>query len=654
MGAAGGRALLLPQIRALGDLDEGEPPFEPGEIAADLPPAVTPLRRRFELARLVAEHGEDLGRRPDAAGALDLADALAAFLDSAAIEEVDAAGRLPDLAPAELARHWALSRDFLAIAVEAWPRRLAALGLVDVTVRRTELLRRLADQWRAQPPEHPLVAAGSTGTAPATADLLAVVAACPRGAVVVPGLDLELHGDVWRLLPTADGEAHPQGAMARLLARARVERGIVRRWPGSEPETASVGAVARTRVLNEALRPAVATEDWLSVIADFQRQGDPAGVNPLRAGLEGLSVLTARDEEGAAAQAAVLLREALETPGATAALVTPDAALARRVSARLERWGVHVDNSAGAPLAGFPAGVLLTLLARAVADPLDPATLLALAKHPLTLGGVRASHLDLARRRLERRGLRGPRPAGWTDLDTRLAEQPEALALAAGLRAAVEHAAAPFAAGTAAAEVAVRALAEGLERLASDDGGRLGELWAGPGGEAAASLVAALVEDGAGLPPCDPARLRAAGGDTGRAAGGAHRRRGASARADPGRHRGAAGARRQAGARRAGGGRVAPRRGRRPVPVAPHARGPGPAPARAAHGPRRPRLRPGRLRPHGDPDPRRAARRPAGGEVTLAVAAGDARARRPIGRGAPRQAPAPAHAAGGGRLGRRP
>ena len=504
VGAAGGRALLLPQIRALGDLDEGEPPFEPGEIAADLPPAVTPLRRRFELARLVAEHGEDLGRRPDAAGALDLADALAAFLDSAAIEEVDAAGRLPDLAPAELARHWALSRDFLAIAVEAWPRRLAALGLVDVTVRRTELLRRLADQWRAQPPEHPLVAAGSTGTAPATADLLAVVAACPRGAVVVPGLDLELHGDVWRLLPTADGEAHPQGAMARLLARARVERGIVRRWPGSEPETASVGAVARTRVLNEALRPAVATEDWLSVIADFQRQGDPAGVNPLRAGLEGLSVLTARDEEGAAAQAAVLLREALETPGATAALVTPDAALARRVSARLERWGVHVDNSAGAPLAGFPAGVLLTLLARAVADPLDPATLLALAKHPLTLGGVRASHLDLARRRLERRGLRGPRPAGWTDLDTRLAEQPEALALAAGLRAAVEHAAAPFAAGTAAAEVAVRALAEGLERLASDDGGRLGELWAGPGGEAAASLVAALVEDGAGLPPATP------------------------------------------------------------------------------------------------------------------------------------------------------
>ena len=499
--AAGGRALLLPQIRALGDLDEGEPPFEPGDIAADLPPAVTPLRRRFELARLVAEHGEALGRRPDAAGALDLADALAGFLDSCAIEEVEARDRLPDLAPAELARHWALSRDFLGLAVEAWPARLAELGLVDVTARRTELLRVLARQWSAHPPAHPLIAAGSTGTAPATADLLAVVAACPRGAVVLPGLDLERDEAVWSVLHTPDGEAHPQGAMARLLRRAGIARSAVRPWPGSEPSRASVEEIARARVLNEALRPAGATQDWLSVLAQFQRDGEAAGINPLRSGLAGLSVLSARDEEAAAAQAAVLLREALETPGATAALVTPDAALARRVSARLERWGVHVDNSAGSPLSGFPAGVLLCLLARAVADPLDPAGLLALAKHPLTLGGMRASHLDRARLRLERQGLRGPRPAGWTELEARLEGEADALQLAAGLRAAIDHAAAPFAAGPAAAEVAVRALAEGLERLGSDDGGRLGELWAGPGGEAAASLVAALVDDGAGLPP---------------------------------------------------------------------------------------------------------------------------------------------------------
>ena len=528
----GARALLLPQIRALGDLDEGEPPFEPGEVAADLPPAVNPLRRRFELARLVVENGAALGREPDPASALELADALAAFLDSAAIEEVEAADRLPGLVPDALAEHWRRSLDFLQLAVRAWPGRLRELGLVDVTARRTALLRALAAQWRAAPPAHPLVAAGSTGTAPATADLLAVVAAAPRGAVVLPGLDRELDPAVWAVLPGPEGEAHPQGAMARLLLRAGVLRDAVRPWPGSRPEEARLPAVARARVVNEALRPAAATEDWLHVLRSFEADGAAAGVDPLKEGLEGLAVLSATNEEDAAAQAAVLLREALETPGRTAALVTPDVALARRVSARLHRWGVSVDNSAGLPLSLLPAGQLLTLVARAVAEPLDPATLLAIAKHPLSLLGLKASQLDHARRGFERHGLRGPRPDGWTALAARLEAkaQEDALALGAVLQAAVEHARAPFGlAGTAPADTAARALAEALELLASDADGRLGELWSGPGGEAAAALVAGLVREGSGLPPATPAGFAQlveslAGGETVRSGGEAHPR----------------------------------------------------------------------------------------------------------------------------------
>ena len=63
---SGGQATLLPQIRTLGDVDADEPPFEPGDIAARLPPAVTPLRRRCELARIVVENAKTLGRRIDA------------------------------------------------------------------------------------------------------------------------------------------------------------------------------------------------------------------------------------------------------------------------------------------------------------------------------------------------------------------------------------------------------------------------------------------------------------------------------------------------------------------------------------------------------------------------------------------------------------
>ena len=354
----GGRAVLLPQIRALGDLDEGEPPFEPGELALDLPPAITPWRRRFELARLVAENEHLLERSLDAAGALELADALAAFLDSLAIEEAAPPPDLDDWVEAGLARHWQVSARFLALALDAWPARLAQLGLIDVATRRVALLRALAARWASEPPAEVLVAAGSTGTAPATADLLDVIARAPRGCVVLPGLDQDLAEAAWAQVE----EQHPQGAMKRLLARARIERRDVLPW--SPPTPGDSRGRWRRRIINEALRPAEATADWLGQIARLREEGAAEGGDPVAEGLAGLSVIAARAEDETASVAALLLRETLETPGRTAALITPDAVLARRVSARLARWGIVVDSSAGAPLAGFPAGLLPNLLAR--------------------------------------------------------------------------------------------------------------------------------------------------------------------------------------------------------------------------------------------------------------------------------------------------
>ncbi len=183
LAAAPGRALLLPQVRALGDLDEDEAPFEPGDIASRLPSAISPSRRRFELAGLVSEHQDMLGRTFSAAVALELADALGRFLDACQIEEVDDPDVLSALVDAELARHWEISAGFLDLALSAWPKRLAALGHMDIWQRRVALLRALGEQWRSTPTERATVVAGSTGTTPAAAELMIAIAAAPRGAV---------------------------------------------------------------------------------------------------------------------------------------------------------------------------------------------------------------------------------------------------------------------------------------------------------------------------------------------------------------------------------------------------------------------------------------------------------------------------------------
>ncbi|MDB5421920.1 MAG: addB, partial [Brevundimonas sp.] len=131
---SGDRPVLLPQVRPLGDLEEDEQPFAPGELGLDLPPAIAPLTRRFEMARMIAgelggEYEDDHHLGP--LRALELADALGGFLDSCQIEKIKDLSRIRDLVDADLAEHWRASADFLSLAVEAWPRRLAELGLMD-------------------------------------------------------------------------------------------------------------------------------------------------------------------------------------------------------------------------------------------------------------------------------------------------------------------------------------------------------------------------------------------------------------------------------------------------------------------------------------------------------------------------------------------
>jgi ATP-dependent helicase/nuclease subunit B len=314
-----------------------------------------------------------------------------------------------------------------------------------------------------------------------------------------------------------DNEQHPQRALHRLLARHGVDREAVRSWflPALDPATLRRG-LARQRLLNEALRPADATGDWRKAIKALRARELGAGrsADPIAEGLEGLSVLTVRHEEEAAAAIALMMRETLETPHAdgsprSCALVTPDQGLGRRVAARLERWGIVADASAGRPLNRMPAGVLVELCARWIAAPTDPQVLLGLLKHPLVrveLDGVDTPHAVGA---LEALGLRGPRQSSFARLKAKIdraAEPRDGEAPSAGLlqRIAAAHALAehlqrlvltahaPFHPESP-LDAAARALTALIETLAGP------EVWAGPDGEAAAGLLSGLITGGAAL-----------------------------------------------------------------------------------------------------------------------------------------------------------
>jgi ATP-dependent helicase/nuclease subunit B len=383
-----GGAALLPQFKALGDVDEDELLFD--EDALTLPPAVAPMRRTLLLATMVRRwHSATHDDPMTFAQATALAEGLAQVMDEVQTQGASLAD-LEHLVPGALAGHWAQVREFLLLLEGQWPAILVDEGTIAPADRRNRALEGLAERITKQKHKGPVIAAGSTGSIPATAALLKAIANLRNGSVVLPGLDRDLDETSWRDLDPG----HPQYGLKQLLDRLAVKRADVRDWDSDRNP-------ARERVLREALRPAPTTDAWRA-IADNKQNAEIAD------GLKGLSLIQVADATEEATVIAIVLREVLETPLKTATLVTPDRALARRVATELRRWEIEVDDSAGRPLAHTPPGTFLCLLAEAAEAEFAPVQLLALLKHPLCAleGG---SPFRSQVRQLDRL-LRGPRP----------------------------------------------------------------------------------------------------------------------------------------------------------------------------------------------------------------------------------------------------
>lgn len=483
-----GVPLLLPRLLPLGELDDDAFLLEAegaSSVAADLPPAISGLRRQLLLAQLVRKLGLSLPVQPDEAQAARLAQALAGLLDQVQTERLDFAA-LKTLAPERYAAHWQQTLAFLTILTEHWPKILEAEGCLDPAERRNRLLETQAALWRDHPPSDLVIAAGSTGSIPATADLLATVAGLPNGWVVLPGLDRRMSENCWRELP----QSHPQYGLARLLTHFKLTRDDVTDWPVAT--IAEVAAPARIALIGAALDPFPEEGEIPSLVGH-----DPDTQ------LAGVSRIDASGPHEEAAIVALMMREAAEAPGRTAALVTPDRDLASRVAAELRRWNIEVDDSAGRPLAAMPVGAFLRLSLAMLAEKLAPVPLLAAFKHPLAGGGIEPAAFRGLTRALERAVLRGPRPGeGFAGLRAILTAHPRL----DGWLARLEHDAEPLCtlldAPAVPLEDIMKAHVAWAEKLAaSHEADGAARLWRGDDGEAMANFIAELASAARGLPP---------------------------------------------------------------------------------------------------------------------------------------------------------
>ena len=415
-GANDAAGILMPRMVTVGDLDLDE---SLGALldplgAGDIPPAIEPTRRLFELARLVEQERQALGKTPlPGAARLRLAREIARTMDRLLVEEIGPQELIEDAVLGvlgDLAGHWKDSLTFFARVQTRWLSRLGELEAVDAATRRNMLFERATRRWRSDPPATPIIAAGVTSASPALARMLRTIADLPNGAVVLPDLDPHLSKEAWEELgragatPEPGGEVfgkkdaltHPQYHLKLLLERMGIAREEVRQW---HRKGMTAAEPVRSRAISSLFLPPQASRSWITLEPQERR-------------LAGVRLMTSATSEEEAQAIALLVREALEEPEKRIAVITADRGLAQRVAQHLGRWNIVTDDTAGRALSLTPAGRMMGLLADIVSHGPTPAALVALLAHPLVRRGDNDARREWLRslRAFDRR-LRGPTPS---------------------------------------------------------------------------------------------------------------------------------------------------------------------------------------------------------------------------------------------------
>lgn len=416
---------LLPDIRTFGGDAGDEEPFLPPFDAPPTLPAASTLQRRLILSRLVAAWahspagGQAFSSPPTAAEIFSMADSLALVFDDLAIGErgPTALRALGEQLGPELGAYWQQTLTFLDIALTAWPAMLDGLGRADPAQLRGARLDRQAEGAPLLYGDRPVIAAGSTGSIPATARLLKALERLPRGALVLPGLDTGMTSDTHAALldPEQSPHGHPQYHLAKLLRTLDAgPASVIELAPYDHP---------RTALLHRALALTAETAEWA------KHRFDAA---TLETALTGVSIIAARHMDEEARAIAIAARDALAQKRSVG-IITPDRNLARRIAAELARFDVFVDDAAGAPLFQSTIGRLARQILALAANQCAAVDLVALLRNRASLFGRERAEIGALTDDIELALLRGQRPAPGLDglrkaLDAHIAEPPRAAA----------------------------------------------------------------------------------------------------------------------------------------------------------------------------------------------------------------------------------
>lgn len=373
LNANGLAPFLLPQILPVGDVNEDEIFFDADDrLVKDLPASISNEERLFLFAKMIASKHEAYGIKDISfAQSLALANDLGKLIDSVYNESLSF-DNLENIVPEQYASHWQETLNFLKIVTKFWPEILKERGLIDSVHRRNILLSLEAEKWRKNPPRQKIVAAGLSVAFDGLKQILKTVYELENGEIFLYGLD--------RFLSDEDFEktepSHAQYEKKKILELLDLKREDVEDVLKPQNEL-------RERLISEIMRPAETTAKWRNL--SFGDHGKEI--------FDHIHLIETQSQFEEAMCIALIMRETLETPHKTSALVTTDRNLAREVSGMLKCFGIDIDDSAGVPLHLSPIGIYLRQILEVLDEKFSENSVAALVKNMYVRLGFEAAEV---------------------------------------------------------------------------------------------------------------------------------------------------------------------------------------------------------------------------------------------------------------------
>ena len=374
-----GRAVLMPEIRTLGD---GEEISERHSIlqGTKIPLCVDGLHRKFWLSDAIMRFHKAQGENISLAIALSSADDLGSLFDKVALFETNFDGFQALCQDGDFATHWQHTLTFLNAIYPVWCEHLESLGVLDVGVYKHTCLSSLNTYLESS--KKTIFVVGATANYPVIERIMHTVAQHDKGMVFIAGYDCTLTAhqqDNIALDPT-----HPLYTLQSYI------NGV-----GSDNvETINITDTKRSEVFKSVFLSAKDTADWL--------------INPPpQSGFDGLHFMASDTINEESLSIALIMREALEVEGKTCALMTPDRQLSRKVISILKRWNITVDDSSGQPLITTPPALFMRLVLQVVEENFSVQSIASLLKHPFCTLGMDMGVFNRTAQGLEMFGLRG-------------------------------------------------------------------------------------------------------------------------------------------------------------------------------------------------------------------------------------------------------